>query len=415
LFSSIYIIGTGLSITVVMALSIVFYIKIANIYPETNRDRLLVVVRAVEKKKDGKGRILAYLSPKTVETCFTSLKSAEAVSIESINYDKNFFIQTDGTEEQLPVSLKYVDENFWTVFTFRFINGKPFTQADVQSGIRTAVISESLARRLFGTTEATGRTLSLNFNTFQVCGVVRDVSFLTEQTFAQLWLPYPLNPHYQLTFTGDQTVGQLRVYILAPSTDKINAVKQETADNIDRYNRTLKDVEFSIFGQPDTHWQSVIRSGKSEVNIHQIVLRYVLILLILLLIPAVCLSGMTHSRMERRIAETGVRRTFGATVANLMTQIITENLLFTLLGGIVGLLSSYAVILLGRGWITRVIGQASSLPDNVDIVFSPSMLLNMPVFTIALLICFLLNLLSSLIPAWQHSHREIVHSLNAKL
>ncbi|MDR1406928.1 MAG: ABC transporter permease, partial [Tannerella sp.] len=43
LFSFIYIAGTGLSITVVMALSIVFYIKLANIYPETNRDRMLVV------------------------------------------------------------------------------------------------------------------------------------------------------------------------------------------------------------------------------------------------------------------------------------------------------------------------------------------------------------------------------------
>ena len=34
LFSSVYIVGTGLAISLVMVLSIVFYVKMASIYPE---------------------------------------------------------------------------------------------------------------------------------------------------------------------------------------------------------------------------------------------------------------------------------------------------------------------------------------------------------------------------------------------
>ena len=43
LFSTIYIIGTGLSIALVMTLFIIFYVKFAPVYPEYNRNRTLVV------------------------------------------------------------------------------------------------------------------------------------------------------------------------------------------------------------------------------------------------------------------------------------------------------------------------------------------------------------------------------------
>ena len=39
LFSSVYIVGTGLAISLVMVLSIVFYVKMASIYPEMDRVR----------------------------------------------------------------------------------------------------------------------------------------------------------------------------------------------------------------------------------------------------------------------------------------------------------------------------------------------------------------------------------------
>ena len=43
LFTSIYVAGTGLSIAFTMVLFIVYYVKVAPIYPEYNRDRTLVL------------------------------------------------------------------------------------------------------------------------------------------------------------------------------------------------------------------------------------------------------------------------------------------------------------------------------------------------------------------------------------
>ncbi|MDR3217775.1 MAG: ABC transporter permease [Dysgonamonadaceae bacterium] len=416
LFSSIYIIGTGLSITIVMVLSIVFYIKIANIYPETNRDRMLIVDSGVEKfKNDEGGWWSSSLSLSVIETCFQSLESAEAVTA-LFGESKENYVQPDGSKEQLPVTVKQVDTKFWTVFPFRFVSGKPFTDADFQSGISVAVVAESLAKRLFGTTEVIGKQISLDFRSFRVCGVVKDASYAMQRTYAQLWIPYTLNPQHKEIFGNGGSLGQMQAYILAPSTSDVERVRQEVIENINRYNQTLGDLEFTVNGQPDRHWQSVFRYWATDTpNFNKILLQYGFVFFILLLIPAVSLSGMTDSRMERRMAEMGVRRAFGAPIHNLMGQIISENFLFTVLGGLIGLLSSYLLILLGRNSVMQLGNTFIDIPpEGTEVVLSPSMLLNLPVFAIALGICFFLNLLSALIPAWQYSHREIIHSLNAK-
>jgi putative ABC transport system permease protein len=419
LFSSIYIIGTGLSITVVMVLSIVFYLRIANIYPETNRDRLLIVKSGVENYIGG-GMTASSLSYKTVETCFLNLEHAEAVTVicnPSWRLEE-FYVQPDGSKEQVPVTVMYVDTAFWKVFPFRYADGKSFTAADFQSGIPTAVIAESLAKRLYGTVEATGRPVSLNFRDYRVCGVVKDASFVTSRVYAQLYLPYTVNPAYRESsgMEGD-ALGPMKVYILSPSKKAINKVKAEVVENLTKYDQSMPNVEFTVNGQPDRQWQTIFRFGSNDTpDFTKILSQYGFVFLILLLTPAISLSGMTDSRMERRLAEMGVRRAFGAPIGVLMRQIIYENCLFIFLGGLAGLIFSYLIVLFGRNWILQI-GQtfADIPPEGVDVWLAPSMLLNFSVFGIALAVSLLLNLFSSLIPAWRASRREIIFSLNAKL
>ena len=415
LFSSLYIIGTGLSITVVMVLSIVYYIRIANIYPETNRDRMLIVKNAMEESPNGDISV-SNLSYHTIETCFLSLHDTEAVSAL---YDpwKKHFVQPPGSKEQLPATVKYVDTNFWHVFAFRFLQGTPFTEADFQSGIRTAVISESMSKRLFGTVDAVGQYVSLNFMPYRVCGVVKDASFVTETTFAQLWIPYTVNPGHKSSFAEGGTLGNFGVYILASSAGDMEKIRNEALDNVRKLNSTLPDqIELKLLGQPDRHWESTFRLYSNQVlDFTKIGWQHSLIFLILLLIPGISLSAMTDSRMERRLSEMGIRRAFGAPVKTLMGQIFTENFLFTLLGGLAGLIFSYILILISSDWIMNIGQSWSSVPpDGTKVIFTATMLINIPVFLIALGVCLLLNLIAAVIPAWRASHKDIIFSLNAK-
>jgi putative ABC transport system permease protein len=418
LFSSIYILGTGLSITVVMVLAVVFYIKIANIYPETNRDRMLIVKGGTEVFEEDGGMQNAPLSLSFIETCLYPLESAEAVSAVMASSGVNYVQPEDDNLRQWQVEVQFVDTAYWKVFSFHFIDGKPFTASDFESGIQTAVIAESLAKRLFGTVEATGRQVNLNFKPYRICGVVQDVSLATERTFAQLWVPYTVNGDYNTDWgmraSSSRMTGPMVAYILAPSVHDLERVKEEVTANFNRFAGQFDKVKITLNGQPDRHWQSTFRPlWSGSIDFNQIALQYISLFLILLIVPAISLSGMADSRMERRLAEMGVRRAFGAPKSSLTGQIISENLVFTLLGGGLGLLLSYLLILLGRSWILNIDMQPSYMPiPRGDVILTPSMLLNFPVFGMALGVCFLLNLFSAFIPAWKASHQPIVHSLN---
>lgn len=213
-------------------------------------------------------------------------------------------------------------------------------------------------------------------------------------------------------------LGPLKVYMLVKDKADIGKVREAVADNVRRFNQSLNvdgKREFSLLGQPDRHWESIFRYWSNvEPDIVGDLSRYGVIFLLLLLVPAVSLSGMADSRMERRLGELGVRRAFGAPKGSLIGQVLIENFLYTLLGGLVGLLFSFLLVTFASSWVFKIgKGFSEAAPDGVDVSLSMGMLLNPWVFLIALCVCFLLNLMSALWPAWRASRRPIVDSLNA--
>ena len=65
----------------VMVLSIVFFIKIADIYPETNRGRMLVMWAGKVKLGAEQRSPCWRISEQVVSTCLSSLKGVEAVGL----------------------------------------------------------------------------------------------------------------------------------------------------------------------------------------------------------------------------------------------------------------------------------------------------------------------------------------------
>ena len=137
------------------------------------------------------------------------------------------------------------------------------------------------------------------------------------------------------------------------------------------------------------------------------------VLLVLLLVPALNLSGMISSRMEMRSSELGVRKSFGATRGALLGQVLWENLLLTLIGGLFGLVLSWIIIGATSGSILTLVNDwnedlAGEVTVNFDMFLSPW------IFLISLGLCVLLNLLSAFIPAAISLRRPIVTSLKEK-
>ena len=162
LFTGIYVMGTALAIATTMIMAIVYYVKIAPIYPEVNRDRTLVMELAREKV--GTTTNMSRWSLKAVKEWFYPLKNAEVVSAEIKNSGASDSIQPKDGSGDFKIYTKYVDTNFFQVYDFRFIEGKPFSEAELQSALPTAVITDAMAKRLYGdATGVVGKTFTMNY------------------------------------------------------------------------------------------------------------------------------------------------------------------------------------------------------------------------------------------------------------
>lgn len=414
-YTAVYILGTGLAITMVMVMAIVYHIRTANIAPESNRDRMLIVERAVAKRLNGDGQNSWNMSYQTVKECYYPLKTPRVVSAaansSNLQYALgNFYTNIPGSKDVYSSSIYTTDVAFFNIFKYRFITGKPYTQEEFESGMHHTILCESLAKRLFNSTDILNKSIMINDVEFTVTGIVKDVSPTLSHAYAELWVPYTAMPAVKSFNGAAGIVGLFTTFILADSPAGFSAIKDEIEANRKRYNMSIADWEYVI---DDTTILSVFQSELKKLDyragFNELIIQYGLIAFVFLLVPAVNLSGLTSSRMQERISEIGIRKAFGANKGTLVNQMLTENLLLTLLGGIVGLIASYIII-----YFMRDLFLGSNWEITPNITLSISMLINMRVFTCAFGVCLFLNILSSYIPVWSATRRPIVESINDK-
>ena len=414
LFSCFYIVATGLAISMVMVLAVLYYIKIGDIYPETHRSRMLVASSAhMQYTKDTDWNTTWKFSIPFVKDCFYSLEGVEAVT--AVSDADSWFVKVGNVKRPLSALVKLTDTGFWKVFDFSFIYGQPFTDADFQSGMRTAVISEDMARRVFGKGDAVGEDIKLNYTDYRVCGVVKSPSYAMKLSYAQVWLPYTCQPAYVRDNNQWGVIGPFQVAVLLPSAADADRVKLQVDEYVRKFN-TLPhdDYHLVMHGQPYLYWKTLFYvNDMDDLDFFVIVRQMGLWLLMLLLVPALNLSGMISSRMERRLPEMGIRKAFGATGERLFSQIVWENLLLTCLGGIMGLILSFSMVYFAKSWLlTMLDGGTQPLPDSVQMSITTDMLFNPTLFAVTFVVCVVLNLLSALIPTCVALKKDIVYSLS---
>lgn len=416
LFTGIYVVGTGLSIALVMTLFIIFYVKFGPVYPEYNRDRTLVLkpIKRYPKGKPESWTINGGVAYYVVDQMLPGLPHVEQVAGSIIDFWGDY--QVSATDvKPFKVTPRFANGAFWKVFSFRFVDGQPFTQEDVEAKAQVAVIGESLAKRLFAATEGVeGRHFAFNGRDYRVCGVVRDVSNATPETAGDLWLPL-LNAQYiskELDRFG--LLGNVYASLLVDDAENLETVRSEVQDVFRRYTLQDKDYEYDLMGQPDPYWLSTFRQDLEKApDTMELVKDFLYILLALLFIPALNLSGMISSRMDSRIAELGIRKAYGATRRRLLEQVLCENLLLTLLGGLAGLLFSYLIVLTASDWILTLFDK-NIYDTSLSTSLTPEMLFNPAVFGSALAVCVVLNVVSALVPALGAMRHPIMESLNTK-
>lgn len=414
IISAVSIIGTALAIFLIMLVVMMQQVKTAPFAPESNRDRFLhVKFMSISNDKWGEGDTSnGPMSERTAKECFKSLKTPEAVTIYTCMVLTNP-VSLPG-QAATGVDLRETDDTFWKVFDFSFIEGKPYDEATFSAGQPVAVITESVARLLFGTANGVvGKEFLLSHAPYKVVGVVKDVSTLADTSYGQVWIPYTSTDILRNVWCDDH-MGFMSCTILVRSQDDFEAIREEINRRSQEYNQAIGTEGWKLIfrNRPyDQETQSISWAANLEPDLSAHHRQQLTIFVILLLVPAINLSSMTQSRLRQRVSEIGIRRAFGCTRMELMNQILMENMIVTLLAGALGLLMSIAFAYLGHSFL---FAQEYSVTLNAPQV-DASMLLQASTFGWALLFCFILNLLSTGIPAWRASRVGIVTSLGGRL
>ena len=287
-FSFVYILGTGLAISMVMVMAIVYYIRTADIAPEDCRSRLLQLNRASVKSKDEeKGGtynwMLSYHAARQILDGLSEVEEA-CLRIDPGSTGQlmgTVYSQLPGSTDRYKTRLMATDAAFWRIFSFRLLHGKPYTDEEYESGMKRIVLSESYARKLFGSAQVE----------YRVAGVVEDVSSVMTMTCADAWVPVSSVPALVEAGGAERSAGPVCAYMLAKSTAGFEAIRDEVNRRRLQYNTTLQERYVDAFSL-STPQQTQIGSLNYRMSYADIIRRYLLIALVFLLVPAINLTGL---------------------------------------------------------------------------------------------------------------------------
>ena len=406
LLTCISVLGTAFAITMIMVIVIVWQTKYADLVPEVNRSRCLYISAVGVQQKDNKSYGgYSSCSPAFMKRCVEGVPGVEACTAFSPATDALVSLSDGG--QRVKADISYTDPAYWHVFRFDFLSGAGFTEADWGGNRLSVVLCASVARHLFGTTDAVGQYILLNRREARVVGVVKDVSLTAKDAYAQVWTLYPKD---ELTAKDiNDYATYMHVAILGHSKADFPRIREGITKRLADLNAGLGEWQLTIMEQPDdivAHVNHIWSNVGPDMSM--IYLQYALALVIILLVPSLNLCGLSSSRMQQRTAELGVRKAFGATRGVLIRQMLNENLVLSVVGGIVGLVLSYASVYVLRGWLftnNQNVGSSGEFSLSMGALFSPT------VFVLVFLFCVLINLLSAWLPAWMATRRNIVESL----
>lgn len=423
LFSAIYLIGSALSIASAMLVVIYLYVKIADIYPENDRQHIYRIgdCAGTNYSNDGSsgGRSGIGLMYSYAEQLKQQLHMASTVSlVQTVIRPAYSNAIAVGGSRLFQIKMRPVDPEYFSVYDFEFVQGRCFTPEEFESGMPVAVISDRLASRMnLSEDDIIGHEIWLGLDLYRIIGVVREPSFIMSNSFGQAFIPFSVINNLKNTTVDDISL-MTGSFVIHARVDS-----DEAGDSLVQAVKDWARLQGAMLSSPDKTAKLEIReiAPVSMIGINEdghfswteILREYGYIVLILLIVPALNLGGLIGGQMESRLPEMGLRKSFGATKSRLLREVLVENMVLTGAGGLIGLLISFVLVWFWRDWMF-FLDDAVMLdaPDSISLTITPEMLFAPAIILIAFLLCCVVNVLAAMLPAWWSLRHPIVESLS---
>ncbi len=225
-----------------------------------------------------------------------------------------------------------VSPQYSTVRNLEIATGRFFDDEDSMSRLKVALVTPQFAQKVFGgPNAAVGKDLKMNGLPFVVIGTFRervDTFDQSEISADTILIPYSVGRY----FTGNDAVKQLFFSV-------------SNAADVPQATETIKRVLQSRH-RPESEYRvenltQLLRVAARVSNALTLVL--LAVSLVTLIVSGVGIMNIMLANVRTRIREIGIRKAIGATNREIRLQFLTEAVLISLAGGVVGTLLGLAV------------------------------------------------------------------------
>jgi predicted permease len=319
--------------------------------------------------------------------------------VSPTQFDEN---NLTGSSQPARVRILIVAPNYFALLGVKPQVGRAFHPEDHSPGlILEVVISDGLWKRMFGgDRNILGRSIRLDTDLYRIVGVMPPgfdaPGRTTEERNIEVWaatsfygLPMPDHPP-RSGRNLPTAVARLKPGLtIAAAQSRLDALV------------AALQKEFPEDYPKQSAWTVRLLPLKERVvgNVRQSLILLLGAVGLLLLIGCVNVANLMLARASARGREMAVRRALGAARKRLISQLLTESVLLSLLGGIAGL----AILFCTKGFLLRLL--PGSLPRLNEIS------INSPVLVFALGASVVTGAIFGLVPALQADRLDLTHML----
>jgi putative ABC transport system permease protein len=243
-------------------------------------------------------------------------------------------------------------------------DGRYFTEEEITRKTKVAVLGYDLAQELFGDADPIGESILVSTTRLTVIGVMAERGTVGEVDYdARLYTPlsvvlqkFARTPFARIT--GDRV---RMIYVqIADSANMDNVILQIQLLLAKRHDVSLDSADFTITTQQD-----IIETQESTTAAFRSLLAWVAG--VSLIVGGIGIMNIMLVSVTERTREIGVRQSVGATPGDVRWQFLTEALLMSLLGGLIGV-----VVGVGGAWVFGTVSDMRTVvvPSSILLAFS---------------------------------------------
>lgn len=254
--------------------------------------------------------------------------------IENIHPQVGFFLPIATPENEQSEFVRGIQGSFkQEIESLKMLYGRHINHADNAQRKKVIVITDLLAKKLFGKENVIGQRVELLYSFYTIVGVYKSSgareAFAPYETFAR---QFPAE---------EQNIYKIDLYCPTIKTDKEisdlnHAIKQRVA--------LLKDCD-------PTDKELIYLDAQVQTNrqVERVMLALQIFMWIMgistLIIGIVGVANIMLVTVSERMSEIGIRKALGARPWDIVRMVVSESIIVTLISGLIGLI--VAVIILG--------------------------------------------------------------------